>query len=304
MDELEKEPIFIIIPVHNRKNITLSCLNNLNESLDLDRFHIIVIDDGSTDGTFASIRNNFPTVKILHGDGNLWWTGAIEKGMEYAYKKGAEYFIWLNDDTLPARKTISLLIEACRDNPKSLLSGQCYKSHTYQKTTFGGQKKLRMSLQLLSTAQDQLSECDCLSGNLVCLPRSIIDDIGFPPSHRVPHNTGDVVYTYFAKQAGYKILVLGSAIAVCDFNPGDYDWLTSDVPISDRWKILGTPKSYLYFPSLCYYCMNLYGAWGILIVLQAYVKLVLITFLRWTVPMAWLKKIKAWIHASKTSLVS
>lgn len=304
MNVLPKEPVFIIIPVHNRKNITLSCLEKLSISGEIDRYHVVVVDDGSTDGTSDSIQQHYPTVKVLQGDGNLWWTGAIRKGMEYAYEHGAEYFIWLNDDTLPEKQTISLLVKACRDNPKSLISGQCYASEAYQKTTFGGQLRLRMGLELLSVAQDQLKECDCLSGNLVCLPRSVINDIKYPPSHRVPHNTGDVVYTYSAKKAGYKILVLGAAIAVCDFNPGDYGWLTSDVPIGDRWETLRSPKSYLFFPSLWHYCTNLYGVWGTLIVVQAYVQLVLITILRWTIPMPWLKKIKAWIHASKASLVS
>ncbi|MFP3345185.1 glycosyltransferase, partial [Halomonas sp. SIMBA_159] len=85
-----------IIPVHNRKNITLKCLETLKQCGDLDRYYTIVVDDGSTDGTSEAITNLYPEVTILTGDGNLWWTGAIRKGMEYAYERGAEYFIWLN----------------------------------------------------------------------------------------------------------------------------------------------------------------------------------------------------------------
>jgi len=145
MDKLKKEPIFIIIPVHNRKNVTLSCLERLKESSDLDRFNVVVVDDGSTDGTSQSIQQTYSAVEVIQGDGNLWWTGAIRKGMEYAYEQGAQYFIWLNDDTFPERQSISLLLKACQDNYKSLVSGQCYATQDYQETTFGGQKKLSLS---------------------------------------------------------------------------------------------------------------------------------------------------------------
>jgi|YNPMSStandDraft_2_1061718.scaffolds.fasta_scaffold131259_1 GT2 family glycosyltransferase len=40
---------FIIIPVHNRKSITLKCLDNLEKNGDLARFRVVVVDDGSTD---------------------------------------------------------------------------------------------------------------------------------------------------------------------------------------------------------------------------------------------------------------
>ena len=82
---MDKENVYIIIPVHNRKEITLKCLDTLKQNGDLDKYYVIVIDDGSTDGTSEAIQSLYPDVIILTGDGNLWWTGAIKKGMEYAY---------------------------------------------------------------------------------------------------------------------------------------------------------------------------------------------------------------------------
>jgi GT2 family glycosyltransferase len=73
-----KQSIYIIIPVHNRKQITIACLENLNACDDLQKYHVIVVDDGSTDGTAEAIRSQYPIVEILTGDGNLWWTGAID----------------------------------------------------------------------------------------------------------------------------------------------------------------------------------------------------------------------------------
>ena len=115
---IKKELIYIIIPVHNRKEITLKCLDILQKNGDLDIYYVIVVDDGSTDGTSEAIQSLYPNITILVGDGNLWWTGAIKKGMEYAYDKGAEYFIWLNDDCLVAKESINNLIVFCKQDLK------------------------------------------------------------------------------------------------------------------------------------------------------------------------------------------
>lgn len=291
---MKQESIYIIIPVHNRREITLKCLQQLQQQGDLSQYKVVVVDDGSIDGTALAIQKDYSSVTILSGNGSLWWTGSIKLGMEYAYAQGAQYFVWLNDDTLPEPGTIQRLVDFCTSHPQSIVSAQCYSAVSTQNKTFGGQIINGLTLQLLAVEPGQIEECDCVSGNLVCIPYSIIDRIGYPPSHKVPHNTGDVVYSYLAKKAGYHIYVLGSATAVGDFNTSDYGWLTNDFSIIDRWKIINSPKSYLYPPGLWHYATTLYGFPGIMIVVQAYIQLILITVLRSFIPLPWLRKLAAW----------
>jgi GT2 family glycosyltransferase len=54
--------VYILIPVHNRKAITLTCLATLQRHGDLDRYQVVVIDDGSTDGTAEAIQTSFPSL--------------------------------------------------------------------------------------------------------------------------------------------------------------------------------------------------------------------------------------------------
>ncbi len=67
----EKEPVYLIIPVHNRKNLTLGCLEHLTKTGDRQPYHIIVVDDGSTDGTGEDIKAQYPDVILLPGDGDF-----------------------------------------------------------------------------------------------------------------------------------------------------------------------------------------------------------------------------------------
>ena len=60
--------IHIVIPVYNRRDITRNCLLSLREQTHTD-FQVVVIDDGSTDGTSEMIQKEFPEVVLLMGDG-------------------------------------------------------------------------------------------------------------------------------------------------------------------------------------------------------------------------------------------
>jgi GT2 family glycosyltransferase len=101
--------ICILIPIHNRIEITKKGLNSLYTALGrlyatgarTASFEVIVIDDGSTDGSTEWIQENYKACVVVRGDGNLWWSGAINKGIDYALDKGKVDFIMLwNDDTL------------------------------------------------------------------------------------------------------------------------------------------------------------------------------------------------------------
>jgi len=71
--------VYTIIPVHNRKEFTRNCLRSLQRQTVSDRLRIIVVDDGSEDGTDEMLAAEFPEVIVLRGDGNLFWTAAKQK---------------------------------------------------------------------------------------------------------------------------------------------------------------------------------------------------------------------------------
>jgi GT2 family glycosyltransferase len=99
---LPKQPkVFVIIPVHNRKHFTYECLDSLTQQ-SYSNISIIVVDDGSTDGTSEMIARYFSEVKVLHGDGYLWWTGAINFGIKEALRIATheDFILVINDDVI------------------------------------------------------------------------------------------------------------------------------------------------------------------------------------------------------------
>lgn len=284
--------VYVLIPVHNRRATTLACLDTLQSQGDLDRYRTVVIDDGSSDGTAEAIRSSYPAVIVLQGDGQLWWTGAIAQGMAYAYGQRADFFIWLNDDTLPLANTLPQLVHHCANAPKQIATAQCYADLQLTKPTYGGQLKSPLSIQLIATPQGQNRACDCMSGNVVCLPRSVVDDIGYPPAEHLPHCRADIVYTLTAKRAGYDLWVLGAAIAIAALNPLDEGWAFSTVPMAQRWRQLTSLKSNIHPPTYWVYCHRVFGLLGPMLFLSVYLKLLAFTLARWVLPLAWLKQLK------------
>ena len=114
--------IFIIIPVHNRKDFTRNCLLSLRKQT-FQNFTTVVIDDGSLDGTSEIIQKEFPEVILLHGDGNLWWAGATNLGVNYALENGtkSDYILTMNDDTIIRPNYIETLLECASKHPRSLI---------------------------------------------------------------------------------------------------------------------------------------------------------------------------------------
>jgi GT2 family glycosyltransferase len=198
--------VYIIIPVHNRKHITIACLEHLKSTGALSRYNVVVVDDASTDGTAKAIQQFYPDVHILFGDGDLWWTGAIAKGMEYAIQQGAKYLFWLNDDCIPRPDALPVMLEFMQTHKNALVGAACYclDSSSPFPTGFRGRTTL-------VAYPDQTMLVDGVSGYCVGIPAIAIAKIGLPDAKRFPHYGGDGMYTRKATRQGFQVYILGKA---------------------------------------------------------------------------------------------
>ena len=101
MEKLGK--LFIVLPVHNRKEVTLHFFKQLSNQT-FQNYQAILIDDGSKDGTSTAIKEYFPSTVIIPGDGNLWWGGSLHKAYQWIQKNlktnpKEDAVLIINDDT-------------------------------------------------------------------------------------------------------------------------------------------------------------------------------------------------------------
>jgi GT2 family glycosyltransferase len=202
---------FVIIPVHNRKTVTLECLRHLfaeNNILPAG-CEVVVVDDGSCDGTGEAVREAFPQVHLLSGNGNLYWTGGIARGMKFAIESGASYLFWLNDDCLPRPTALGAMLAYLQAHPRSVVSAACFgpENRTQPRATGFVGRTLRAAVE------DSAVKVEGVCGYCVALPAQLCAEIGLPDAWRMPHYAADNIYTLKAHRHGYEVVLLGSAKA-------------------------------------------------------------------------------------------
>ena len=280
---VSRENVYIIIPVHNRKAITLQCLDILDKNGDLKKYYVIVVDDGSTDGTSEAIQSLYPDIIILVGDGNLWWTGAIKKGMEYAYERGAEYLIWLNDDCQLSDRVLDDLVDFASEHQNTIIGCQGMDKEKSKILAFGGKRKTWQGYRFIHVMEKTVIKCDLLSGNVVCLPRSVIDKIGYPDVVSTPHYGGDSLYLILAQKAGFTIYVDNRNLVYSLHGESKLypqNLILQEGKPSDILQLVFTPQSGLSWRIWLKINWEAYFLWGIVMFFKKYLSIILITCLR------------------------
>lgn len=101
--------IAVIIVNWNGKKDTIACLGSLARLLRRnDEVVPVVVDNGSRDNSVAAIQSRFPRVVILALDGNQGFTGANNRGIQWAMDQHIPYVWILNNDTLVDRRALKL----------------------------------------------------------------------------------------------------------------------------------------------------------------------------------------------------
>jgi GT2 family glycosyltransferase len=233
----------VLLTVHNRKDKTLKCLHHLflqkmKEEIQMD---VYLTDDGCTDGTPAAVAKQFPSVKIIQGDGTLFWN----RGMHLAWKTAAQtkdydFYLWLNDDTMLYPHACQTVLNAAQaTNLTSIICGATCSAQT-GKTTYSGKNK-RDGQMLIPNGR--LQECDIVNGNFLLVPRRIFQTIGnLDWSFR--HAIGDFDYGLRAKKTGFRNYVAPEYIGTCEQNPSLPRWCLKDTPLNERFRLLYSPLGY------------------------------------------------------------
>jgi GT2 family glycosyltransferase len=214
--------VSIIIPVFNGLKFTKKCLAKLAKDILLAKgmgfiYDVVIVDDGSTDGSAEWIRENHPDVNIVSGDGSLWWSGGINRGVNYAIDKlKADYILWWNNDILQDDvyfRNMSQLLRQC--NAKVVYGSKIYYAEVPDRIwSYGGEfYPVKGNYHMLGTYHKDSSEfskereVDWFAGMGTIFPVEVYEKVGFLDEVNFPQYHGDSDYTYRCKLAGYKLMI-------------------------------------------------------------------------------------------------
>lgn len=251
---MENTSIAVLITCYNRKQKTLASLEALfNQVLPTNvNLWVYLVDDGSTDGTAAAVNQHYPQVKIIQGDGNLFWNGGMRVAFSEAIKHPHDYHLWLNDDTLIYPEALSNLLTtshllASQGNAAAIVTGATCDPET-NTVSYGGVVKSTwwhpFKFRWLEPSQKAI-RCDTMHGNCVLIPKEIFQAIGnLDPDFK--HYAGDFDYGLRARGKGYTVWLAPGYIGTCSGNPLYANWMDSNLPIRERWQKAEQPKNFTF----------------------------------------------------------
>jgi GT2 family glycosyltransferase len=219
--------IAIVVPVFNRKKVTIEGLANIQEALifygqtgqnTLD-FNIIVVDDGSTDGTGEWLQAHRPDVICLKGDGNLWWSGSINLGAKYAVEKlEASHVLFWNDDTICAKDYFYELEKSLLSNAKlleSIIVSKIFWLGDVNKLLFNfgcyfNPKNGKKTIIGLNTKDNynEIIAVDWSGGMGTLIPVSVLKAVNYLDAQNFPQYDGDIDFFLRAKEKNYAIYAI------------------------------------------------------------------------------------------------
>lgn len=117
---------YIIILNWNGWQDTIDCVESCLK-LTYSHVRILIVDNGSTDGSMVKLHERFPDIDLLQTGRNLGFAGGNNVGIRHALEQGADYVWLLNNDTIVDPSALSELVHiAKRDDTLGIVGSKIF----------------------------------------------------------------------------------------------------------------------------------------------------------------------------------
>lgn len=178
--------VAVILLNWNGKEDTLECLASVKQ-LDYSNYEIVLVDNGSIDGSVDAFTKYYPDVILLQTGENLGYAGGNNVGISYALDNKAEYVLLLNNDTVIDVQLINAFIEASKAiGIPAILGGKIYYYAQPDTLWYAGARWIpsKLDFEHIGLGQkdapiyDLISKTDYVTGCLMFVPTEIFRQVG------------------------------------------------------------------------------------------------------------------------------
>ncbi len=197
--------LYIVTAVHNRKAITEKFVEQLKAQFYQD-IRLVMVDDGSTDGTADMVKAALPDAVILQGNGNLWWGGALHKAYQWVKQADVnvnDYVMLTNDDVVWDTAYLETALSVLKDKPNTLLTGYGVSIQTGEQVD--GAVDFRFPAVVAERISTPQAEANCASTRSLFFRVSDWMKIGGFHPVLLPHYLSDYEWTIRAHKKGFVI---------------------------------------------------------------------------------------------------
>lgn len=206
----------IVIPSFNTRKLLKECLQSIEKNEEDLKLEIIVVDNGSNDGSSEMVENDFSRVKLIKNETNLGFAKGVNQGIKKA--KGSHVLV-LNSDIVVKPKSLKQLWQFAKKtpsagvvggrllNPDGSVQGSCYFLPTIWRTFQAywlGKKKYR---EKFAPKGNRPEEVEAVIGAAFLITPRAIQKVGlFDEKYFIYFE--DLDYCRRARKLGFKVYYL------------------------------------------------------------------------------------------------
>jgi hypothetical protein len=206
--------VAIIVLTWNGKAMTMECLESL-ASLEYGNARVIVVDNGSTDGTADAVRSAYgERVTIIENPRNLGFSLGNNVGIRHALEKGADFVLLLNNDTVVDPALVDRLVEGITISKNiGIVGPKIYYASPPDRIWFAGGEVFlsrgvsrHIGIRERDTGRyDTVRDVDYVTGCALMARRGVFDSIGhLDPTF--PAYYEDVDFCMRARRRGFRVV--------------------------------------------------------------------------------------------------
>lgn len=204
--------IYILLPVHNRLEETrkfVACLKMQN----CRDYHLILVDDGCTDGTADYVGSEIGNLTVVQGNGNLWWAGSLEKARKHLFSlrgvQDEDVVLIANDDITFNKDFLDDILRDTKENRNAIILARCLDRNQGKVIDRG----VVVDWKRLEFRQaENASEINVLSTRGLYMTVDVFRRAGRFHPILLPHYASDYAFTHQAYKRGIRLAVSDRAV--------------------------------------------------------------------------------------------
>lgn len=202
---MKRPRVAIVVLNWNGWQDTVTCVASLL-ALDYANFCIVLVDNGSTDGSVQEFQRALPDVELLQTGVNLGFGGGCNVGMRHALAGGAEYIWLINSDAVVDPGALSALVRLAQENLVLGAVGSVLfdvDAEARVQLWGGGRVGLWLGRSVHSRSPD--AKLDFVSGASLLLRRSALEQVGLFDESRFFMYWEDTDLGFRLRNAGWTL---------------------------------------------------------------------------------------------------